>query len=415
MDRFRTVAALAGLLTGFGTLAQASGPNHYRLTEVRAPDSMTAGCLATYSKIASITAINDLGIVNGSVTCYTAVDPATGVLQFNSATFAAAPWFGSVELPLSGPGQSYSYTINNRNELFGYEIPNDAGGFFATKWSLAGGRERIFFNPACDEPRIQFQAAVDGNARHIVGWGLRGDPNLPPPIDTWCLRQRWVIRDADGVETLGPLDGSPASLNSFSVAVGIAARAAIRYDVPTGQTRVLHAPDDTHSAEATNINDLGEAAGRIVQDIAPGNFSQCSPGVAVRWDRNDLELVLPHLPGAVSSRAWAVGYGGETIGDSGAGEYCTFADNSGERAVLWEGNRVFDLNTLIPRSERITLTYAYSINRRGQITASGYRNDEPLVLCPRSEFDPTTNTSSIVTSPCHNTYMFVLTPVGRQR
>jgi len=258
MDRFRTVAALAGLLTGFGTLAQASGPNHYRLTEVRAPDSMTAGCLATYSKIASITAINDLGIVNGSVTCYTAVDPATGVLQFNSATFAAAPWFGSVELPLSGPGQSYSYTINNRNELFGYEIPNDAGGFFATKWSLAGGRERIFFNPACDEPRIQFQAAVDGNARHIVGWGLRGDPNLPPPIDTWCLRQRWVIRDADGVETLGPLDGSPASLNSFSVAVGIAARAA-------------HPPVRFLSASATRWYGTDRGGEDLTETSGPGD------------------------------------------------------------------------------------------------------------------------------------------------
>ena len=47
-----------------------------------------------------------------------------------------------------------------------------------------------------------------------------------------------------------------------------------------------------------------------------------------------------------------------------------------------------------------------------QITA-GYRNDEPQVSCPRSVYDPATNTSAIVTTPCHNTRMYVLTPAGR--
>ena len=84
------------------------------------------------------------------------------------------------ELPTSSPGFSYSYSINNRGELFGYESGTpESGGLYATKWSLAGGHERIFFDPACET--IQFQAAVDGNGRYIVGWALRGDPSLPPP------------------------------------------------------------------------------------------------------------------------------------------------------------------------------------------------------------------------------------------
>jgi hypothetical protein len=107
-----------------------------------------------------------------------------------------------------------------------------------------------------------------------------------------------------------------------------------------------------------------------------------------------------------------VGYDGETVGDSGAGQYCSYTDNSGERAVLWLGGRAFDLNTLIPRSAGITLTYAYSVNRRGQITASGYDNDEPLTLCPIVQYD-SNGGSSLVAVACHNTRMFVLTPVGR--
>lgn len=413
MNGYRTLAALAALLAGFAASAHDSAANRYKVAEVEAPASVKTGCLDAYGKIASIARINDLGVITGSFTCYPSVDTTAATYAIKSVSFVGAPWFGSIELPLSGPGQSYAFTINNRGELFGYEIPNDIGGFYATKWSLAGGRERIFFDQACEDPRIQFQAAVDGNARYIVGWGLRGDPSLPPPIDTWCLRQRWLIRDSNGVETLGPMDGSPESLNALNVAVGVSARAAIRYHVPTGQTRVLHAPDDTHSAEATDINDLGEVAGRITQDLAPGTFSQCSPSVAARWDRNDRETVLPHLPGAISSHAWGVGYDGETVGDSGAGQYCDIIDNSGERAVLWLGGRAFDLNAQIPRSERITLTYAYSVNRRGQITAGGYRNDEPLAMCPHYVYDPVTAASTLELAPCHNTHMYVLTPVGR--
>jgi uncharacterized membrane protein len=124
--------------------------------------------------------------------------------------------------------------------------------------------------------------------------------------------------------------------------------------------------------------------------------------------------LLPHLPGAVSSHAFGVGYDGETVGDSGAGAYCApVLDNGLERAVLWKGGRVYDLNTLIPRSEGITLTYAYAVNRRGQITAGGYVNDEPMTLCPSYQFDPATGTSTITSIPCHNLRMFVLTPAGR--
>jgi hypothetical protein len=50
-------------------------------------------------------------------------------------------------------------------------------------------------------------------------------------------------------------------------------------------------------------------------------------------------------------------------------------------------------------------------NRAGQITAGGYVNSEPLALCP--SFDYETGTAVLVTTPCRNLRMFVLTPVGR--
>jgi hypothetical protein len=409
MNIHRSLATIAGLVCAFGAQAHDAQVSRYRVSELSVPDSLKAGCLSSYAAGASILRINDFGVVNAVSLCYTVVDNATGAIQFTNRTFVAAPWFGSVELPLTSPTFSYSYTVTNRGDLFGYE-GLDTGGFGATRWTLGGGHERIFFDPACET--IQFQAAVDGNGRYTVGWGLRGDSRLPPPVDQLCIRMRWVIRNAAGVETLGPLDGLPAGINAFDVAVGTSDRSAIRYHVPTGQTRVLHAADSAHSVEVADINDLGEVAGRITLNQTPDVYNQCDPSVAVRWERDGRERVLPHLPGAVSSHAFGVGYDGETVGDSGAGQYCGFTDNSLERAVLWKGGRAFDLNTLIPRSAGITLTYAYSVNRLGQITAGGYVNAEPVRLCPSSEFDPATGTSTIITVPCHNQHMFVLTPSG---
>lgn len=413
MKLHRSLTMFAGFLCAFGAQAHEPGVGRYRVNELPVPDALEVSCLSGYRAGASITRINDFGVVNATFNCIAAFDAAASIVQYQSATFVSAPWFGSVELPRSGPVASFSYTINNRGEVFGYEFGTpDGGGIFATKWSLAGGRERIFVDAACDDT-LQFQAAVDGNGRYTVGWALRGDPSLPPPVDQLCIKTRWVIRDAAGAEFSGPLGGSPSAINAFDVAVGNADRSAIRYHVPTGQMRVLHTADTAHSVDAADINDLGEVAGRIVTNVQPDFYNPCDPGVAVRWERDGRERVLPHLPGAVSSHAFGVGYDGETVGDSGAGQYCDFTDNSQERAVLWKGGRAHDLNTLIPRSAGITLTYAYAVNRRGQITAGGFVDNEPLVLCPISQFDPNTGTSSLTAVPCHNMHMFVLTPVGR--
>lgn len=407
----RALCALAGLLVVTGAMARGPDTARYRVNELRAPESLSEGCLEDYVSRATNGQVNDLGVVNGNFFCITHIDPATATVQSRTATFVASTWFGSFELPRpADPGFSFGDAINNRGEIFGFSSREN--GFTGTRWTLFGGQEELFFDPACEF--IQFAGASGGNGRYIVGWGLRGDPRLPPPLDTLCIFQRWLIRSPDGVVTLGPQDGSASDINLLNVAVGTSERSAIRYHVPTGQLRVLHAATATHSAEAFDINDLGEVAGRISENLSPpGSTPQCDPGVAVRWDRDGRERVLQHLPGAVSSHAFAVGHDGETVGDSGAGAYCPFTDNSGERAVLWLGNRAFDLNTLIPRSADLTLTHAISVNRRGQITAAGFDNDAPLSQCPSVEFDPETGTSTVTVVPCHNTRLYLLTPAGR--
>jgi len=410
-DLLRSFIAFGGLLVVIGAQAHEPRVSRYRVSEVPVPHSLRAGCLDDYAVRVTIRNINDFSVVNGNFTCYLQVDPATGFFQARNAAFVAASWFGAVELPRpADPGSSFGDSINNRGEIFGYEVGENL--FTGVRWTVFGGHERLFFDPACEF--IQVSSASDGNGRYIVGWGLRADSRLPPPADALCLRLRWLIRSPDGAETEGPLDGSPTAINALNVAVGISDRSAIRYHVPTGQVFVLHTADATHSAEAQDINDLGEVTGRISQNASPPSpLTECDPGVAVRWERDGRERVLPHLPGAVSSRGFGVGHDGETVGDSGAGAYCSFPDNRGERAVLWLDGRAFDLNTLIPRSAGITLTHALSVNRRGQIVAGGFDNDEPLTQCPSVEFDPVTGTVTYSVDPCHTTRAYVLTPVGR--
>ena len=124
--------------------------------------------------------------------------------------------------------------------------------------------------------------------------------------------------------------------------------------------------------------------------------------------------VLPLLPGATSSRAWNVGTDGETVGESGPGQYCEPQNSTNERAVLWRDGKAFDLNDAIPSHLGVTLASANSINRRGQILAFGYRNADPLVICPRFVFDPETGMPSFdITQRCRSQRLFVLTPVGR--
>src|SRR5690349_1356833 len=128
MNGFRSMAALAGLLTV--VVAQAHGPavSRYRVAEVTPPASATADCLPGYTRGTTINTINDFGVVNGTVQCYSQVDVAANILQFNTATFVAAPWFGALELSQSEPGFTFSYTLNNRGEAFGYESPFATGG-----------------------------------------------------------------------------------------------------------------------------------------------------------------------------------------------------------------------------------------------------------------------------------------------
>ena len=405
------VAATAALACA-SAFADGPGRPRYRVEEVRPPGSLPAPCLPQYGNFMQ-GVINDLGIVAGNYNCHSQVDLAAGIAATVGGPFVSSSWFSTHLLPDSDPTTSGSFaaSINNRGEVFGSDVGST---FVGVKWSLSGGMEAIFPNdPTCDV--IKLDIAIAGNGRYAVGTGFRPSPDLPFP--GFCLSPAWLTRNPDGTIVTEFLDSEPRDINVFNTAVGVMDRnTAIRFQVATKELRVLRSGDDTHQAIATDINDLGEVSGYVATiDPTGGAPGECPTqfASALRWDRNDRETLLPLLPGAVSSRAWNVGTDGETVGESGPGQYCWPQNATRERAVLWRGGRAFDLNDAIPPHLGVTLASATSINRRGQITAFGYRNDEPLVICPRVEFDPETGGNIDASQPCRTQRLYVLTPVGR--
>jgi len=405
---FKYFAAATATLACSAAFAHGPGQSvRYRVEEVR-PPSAPARCLPQYGNFMG-GGINDLGVVAGNFNCHSQVDPAAGIATTVGGPFVWSSWFGALELPDSDPTTSGSFatSINNRGEVFGSDVGST---FVGVKWSLSGGLETIFPNqPECDV--IKLDIAIAGNGRYAVGTGFRPSPDLPFP--GLCLSSAWLTRAPDGTVVTEFLNSDPRDINVFNTAVGNLDRSsAVRFHVVTKELRVLRSGDETHQATATDINDLGEVSG-YVATIDPTGGCPTLSARALRWDRNDRETVLPLLPGSASARAWNVGTDGETVGESGPGQYCWPQSSTNERAVLWRGGKAFDLNDAIPSHLGLTLASATSINRRGQITAFGYRNADPLVICPRFEFVFETGEYIDVSQPCRTQRLFVLTPIGR--
>jgi hypothetical protein len=183
--------------------------------------------------------------------------------------------------------------------------------------------------------------------------------------------------------------------------------------LPSQREFVLNAGDETHAYTPSDINDRGEVVGYLNEVPANDDGSRCGPSTPIFWQRSGAQVTLPKLPGAASARPWSTYANGVVVGESGAGGYCIGISTFDNRAVIWHGSSVFDLNTLIPAGENITLVNAAEINASGVIAASGYRNDDPLRPCP----DYATNTETGVlemdlTLTCRDLRVYLLTPVA---
>jgi probable HAF family extracellular repeat protein len=138
-------------------------------------------------------------------------------------------------------------------------------------------------------------------------------------------------------------------------------------------------------SEAMNLNDSGDVVGWSYTPMAtPQDPPQ---GLAFLYNRDeDGEAKITYLdplPDDRYSRARDIDESGLVVGwsrnDTGASQEQQFS------AVLWEDGEVNDLNDLIPADSGWKLTDAYSINERGQIVGSGFKDGQlrAFLLRPR--------------------------------
>ena len=163
------------------------------------------------------------------------------------------------------------------------------------------------------------------------------------------------------------------------------------------------------------MNDRNEAVGHI------NHFDPVciSAQTAAFWAANGQQTLLTPLRGDMHAWAYAINNRSEVVGYSFLQPpACDEPDLTQLSAVIWEGTRAVNLNSLVPRrfAREFKLSIAAAINDRGQILVRGIRHGEPKVPCPRVDFDPATGENFYNDSVfCHNVYAFLLTPKHAKR
>ena len=350
---------LAGVsMMVLATQATAAQPS-YTITPLGLP---TPPLCSTAIDTPEAVSINDAGHVAG-IYCF--VTTINGTQQGIVRGFLWTPQRGAIDIGVP-PGTTDPATsvwtrgINNRGEIVGY-VQNSIGNYAFT-WHRTRGMTVI----ASDA------YAVGVNASGQVTGGLLKANHA-------FLFSHHMVTD------LGTI---PGAINSHAFGINYLGHIAGNADVPAappvvynspallwtgGQWRNLGIPAGDVSTFVGGINNFDEIAGFSFD--ANGHYR------AFLW--NGDFTILPCLSGQECD-AFAINDGGTIVGFANFG------------AVVWFAGAIFNLNTLIdprdPLRGQVQLSFATSINDRGDITVNGsytsgpYNGEnEAFVLRPHRE------------------------------
>ena len=300
------------------------------------------------------------------------LDPeAPGLPEVRGVVFAGGIVTDIGSLP--GGNSSFTSAINNRGQVVGVAfngIP-DPFSLFAPGLVTTQSRAFLWQNGSMgDLGTLGGSDAIADfiNARgQVTGISYTNDTPNPltglPTVDPF-LWQRGKMVD---LGTLGGTFGAPTSMNNRGQVVGDSNLAGDH----TGHPFVLEhgVLTDLGTLGGLNgitnwINDNGDIAGKA--DL-PGPIPQNHD--AVLWSHG-VKIDLGVVPGDSCSNAYYVNARGQVVGTSESRSLCLIP--TGEHAFLWQrGGTMVDLNSLIPDSSSLQLTFAFAINDRGEIVGVG--------------------------------------------
>lgn len=229
-------------------------------------------------------------------------------------------------------GNTQAYGLNNLGQVVGFAengvpdptcspgTPFQVIRFEAVIWGPNGEIQKRLRPP--DGDTVGFAFGINDNGQAVGSSGLCSNTSLPP------------ANPAGAHAVLWEKDGSPTNLGNLGVG---------------GTFNV-----------ATSVNNRGDVAGTA-------QFPEDGNPHAFLWTRETSKMRdLGTLPGDAVSVAPCC----NTINDSR--QVVGFSIGSGgPRAFLWQNGMMTDLNTLIPAGSPLFLSFALTINSRGEIAGIG--------------------------------------------
>ena len=401
----KKILSLAFLaLVSTGTWAHDDRVPHYVVYEIPTPDLADPQCVPGFATTAWLGGVNSRRFAAGTSSCYHDFGPTPeGLPNFGTVykPFAWSPPTGSYLLPSNGGGGVL--TVDGYGNGYGYQT---GAGLDGTKWTPGGGAPQALYptDPLCG---WNISIAVTANARgEIGGWAVRsvdGDPN--------SCNTRAVIRDASGVEVLGPLGSSPSAVTNAGIAGLSVNNHAAKWNFRTGQISMLRPDTDPEISYVNGMTERGVTVGVSYVPVSqPPGGSVCTKSKVLVWDARNREHTLPNLAGTVSSWPNAINEDEVIVGLSSENA-CAIPANENARAAIWINGRATDLNRQLVGRPGVVLNSATGINDRGEIVAIGYRASDAAKPCPQVVFPPDGGLSYSDDSTCRDSHAYLLIPI----
>jgi probable HAF family extracellular repeat protein len=299
--------------------------------------------------------VSDSGLIAG-VSQNGLTDPITGLPEIRAVLWSN----GHIHnLGTLGGNESGALAVNSAGQAAGVASNRIPDSYSMFGW---GAQTRAFIWQNGTMTDLGTLGGTDAFALAINehGWVTGpsySDTNLSTNCP-WPLTTHPFLVDGHGMHDLGTLGGScgfPNVINNQGQVAGdsnLTGDTALHPFLWDGERMIDLGSFGGTAGDATFMNDAGEVVGSM-------NLPGDQMWHAFRWKNGEL-----HDLGTLDkcSTAWGINSKGQIVGASGD---CGVAVH----AFLWEGGHMIDLTKLIP--PHIELTYALSINDRGQIAAIG--------------------------------------------